>query len=107
MARRPDAPAPPARRKIGPLVGRLSTGRTLRLWRVGGYCVRLVLLVEGWTEKELPAFLKRWLDPQLPRPIGIHAVRLPGAPNFVNNVAKRVRSHLTHEEDTIAVFGLL
>ena len=69
--------------------------------------MRLVLLVEGWTEKELPAFLKRWLDPQLPRPIGIHAVRLPGAPNFVNNVAKRVRSHLTHEEDTIAVFGLL
>lgn len=69
--------------------------------------MRVVLLVEGWTEKELPTFLKRWLDPQLPQPIGLHAVRLAGASHYLGNVAKRTRSHLTNDEDAIAVFGLL
>jgi hypothetical protein len=68
--------------------------------------VKIVLLMEGWTEKELPPFLKRWLDPQLPQPISIQAVRFEGVHHFLDNVAKKTQLHLVNS-DAIAVFGLL
>lgn len=74
--------------------------------RIGENSVKIVLLVEGWTEKELPLFLKRWLDPQLAQPVGIQAVRFNGATDFMDNVATKTRLHLT-DRNTIAVFGLL
>ena len=37
--------------------------------------MKFVLFVEGYTEKYgVPAFLKRFLDPRLSRPVGIKAV---------------------------------
>jgi hypothetical protein len=68
--------------------------------------VKFILLVEGWTEKELPGFLKRWLDPQLPQPVGIQPVRLQGNANYLDNVDNRAHRYLS-SDDVIAVFGLL
>lgn len=68
--------------------------------------MRIVLLMEGWTEKVLPAFLKRWLDPQLPQPIGIKPVRFDGEGDYRRKAHKRVELYLA-EADTIAVIGLL
>lgn len=68
--------------------------------------MKIVLLVEGWTEKELPPFLKRWLDSQLPQPVRIQPVRFEGNAHYLDNVANKTRFHLS-SDDTIAVFGLL
>ena len=68
--------------------------------------MKFVLIVEGSTEKELPSFLKRWLDPKLPRPVGIQTVQLKGNANYLNNVANRSHFYLS-SDDVIAVFGLL
>ncbi len=69
--------------------------------------MRIVLFVEGWTERELPAFLKRWLDPRLEkRPVGLKVVRFEGVSNYLSDVARKARLYLT-DEDTLAVFGLL
>ena len=41
--------------------------------------MKFVLFVEGHTEKAaLPAFLKRWLDPQLEQRVGLKPVRFEG-----------------------------
>ncbi|AUX46272.1 uncharacterized protein SOCE26_077770 [Sorangium cellulosum] len=40
--------------------------------------MKIVLFVEGHTEKALPELLKRWLDPRLPQPIGIKIARFEG-----------------------------
>jgi len=70
--------------------------------------VKIVLFMEGWTEKELPPFLKRWLDPQIPqqKQIGIQAVRFEGVNHFLENVSIKANLHLA-SKDTLAVFGLL
>jgi len=68
--------------------------------------VKIILFVEGRTEKELPPFLKRWLDPQLPQPIGVQAVRFEGVNHFLENVSIKANLHLA-SKDTVAVFGLL
>ena len=44
--------------------------------------MKIVLLVEGWTEKELPPFLKRWLDSQSPLPVRIQPVRFEGNAHY-------------------------
>jgi len=68
--------------------------------------VKLLLYVEGDTEAYLPAFIKRWLDPQLPDPIRIKAVKLGGAPNYLKEVARRVRVALSEDPKDLAV-GLI
>jgi hypothetical protein len=68
--------------------------------------VRIVLFVEGWTERELPAFLHRWLDPQLEKSVGIKAVRFEGVRDYLSGVAQKASIYLA-EDDTLAVFGLL
>jgi hypothetical protein len=68
--------------------------------------MKIVLLIEGWTEKELPPFLKRWLDTQLPQPIRIQPVRFEGNQHYLDDVANKTHLHLATAE-TIAVFGLL
>ena len=70
--------------------------------------MKIVLFVEGGTEKELPPFLKRWLDPQLPqqKQIGIQAVSFEGVNHFLENVSIKANLHLA-SEDTVAIFGLL
>ncbi len=52
--------------------------------------MRFVLFVEGAAEETLPAFLKRWLDPRLTRPIRITSVRFEGWGHYREEVAKKV-----------------
>lgn len=68
--------------------------------------MKFVLLMEGWTEKVLPPFLKRWLDAQLRQPVGIHPVRFEGNQHYLKDFAGKTAFHL-QRQDTIAVFGLL
>ena len=69
--------------------------------------MKIVLLVEGWTEKELKPFIKRWLDTQLsPQTVGLQVVRFEGNAQFLRDVAGKTHFHLSLN-DTIAVFGLL
>ena len=40
--------------------------------QMGGSEMKFILFVEGRTEhKAIPSFLKRWLDPQLSKPVGV------------------------------------
>lgn len=69
--------------------------------------MRIVLFVEGWTETALPAFLKRWLDPRLERPVGLRpVVRFDGVRDYLSGMARKAQLYLA-EDDTLAVFGLL
>lgn len=72
--------------------------------------MRFVLFVEGHTEhKAVPAFLKRWLDPQLSQPVGIKPVRFEGWAELIDDVAKKARLYLEDpsNNDIIAVVSLL
>ena len=72
--------------------------------------MKFVLLVEGHTERvAVPKFLKRWLDPQLKRPVKIQTVRFEGWPELVKDLASRVSEILTGpaNSEVIAVVGLL
>jgi len=67
--------------------------------------VNFALFVEGHTERSIPAFLKRWLDPRLSRPVGIKPVRFKGSGDYLKNFSQRVRKDLDSGE-LIAVVGL-
>lgn len=72
--------------------------------------MKFVLFVEGDTEKKvLKEFLKRRLDPQLNKPVGIKVVLLKGWQNYVKDIAKKVELHLSGQTgaDVIAAIGLL
>jgi len=71
--------------------------------------MRFVLFVEGETEKALPSFLKRWLDPQLPQRVGIQTVRFTGWAEQTREVGNRARMYLNSREaeEIIAVVSLL
>ena len=69
--------------------------------------MKFVLFVEGHTEKKaLASFLKRWLDPQLDRRVGIQVVRFEGWPELVKDSPDKARMHL-RKSDVIAVIALL
>lgn len=69
--------------------------------------MKFVLFVEGHTEqKAVPAFLKRWLDPQLPAPVGIQCVRFEGWADLVKEAPKKAKLYLARR-DVIAVIALL
>ena len=40
--------------------------------------MNFALFVEGPTERAIPAFIKRWHDPRLTRPVGVKPVRFHG-----------------------------
>jgi hypothetical protein len=72
--------------------------------------MKFVLFVEGHTErKAIPAFLKRWLDPQLNQPVGIKPVRFEGWAELVDDAAKKAHQYLddSANSDIIAVVSLL
>ncbi len=71
--------------------------------------MKFVLFVEGHTEKSLSHFLKRWLDPRLPKPVGIQVVRFDGWGNYAKEIAKKVELHLSGRsgEQIIGAVGLL
>jgi hypothetical protein len=72
--------------------------------------MKFILFVEGYTEhKALPQFLKKWLDPQLPNPVGIITVRFEGWPELVKDTPLKAKMYLDGPEknDIIAVISLL
>jgi len=69
--------------------------------------MRFVLFVEGHLERQaLPAFLKRWLDPRLERPVGIQAVRFEGWAELVKDAPTSAGMYLS-SQDVIGVIALL
>ncbi len=71
--------------------------------------MKLVLFVEGYTERALPAFFKRWLDPRLAQPVGIKVVRFEGWRNYVDEIARKVELNLSGRSgaDVVGAIGLL
>ncbi len=72
--------------------------------------MKFVLFVEGYTEKlAVPAFLKRWLDPRLDKPVGVKVVRFDGWPEYVKDIRQKVELNLSGATgaDIIAGIGLL
>ncbi len=69
--------------------------------------MKFILFVEGHTEKKaLAPFLKRWLDPQLPKPVGLQAVRFNGWSDLVKDSTIKAKLYLS-QPDVIAVIALL
>jgi Domain of unknown function (DUF4276) len=68
--------------------------------------VRIVLFVEGETERYLPEFLARWTEPKLANRIAIKAVNFGGVGNYMKYFAERSRLALEQSE-VIAVVGLI
>ena len=72
--------------------------------------MKFVLFVEGHTEKAaLPQFLGRALNPHLPKPVGIQAIRFDGWRDYERrcaNVATR-QLHGRKAREIIALIGLL
>ena len=69
--------------------------------------MKFVLFAEGHTEKKaIPSFLKRWLDPQLPRPVGIQCVRFEGWAELVKDARTKAELYLSRS-DIMAVIALL
>ena len=71
--------------------------------------MRFILFVEGDTEKFLPAFLKRWLDPRLSSPVGIKPVCFKGWQKLVKDTPDKAKDYLngSQEDEIIAVIALL
>ena len=71
--------------------------------------MKFILVAEGHTEEQLPAFIKRWLDPRLASRVGIHLVRLPGWGAVEDGIADRARAYLEgpSADEIVAVVGLL
>jgi hypothetical protein len=69
--------------------------------------VKFALFVEGYTERAaVPAFLKRWLDPQLSHPVAIQPVNLLGSGGYLSTFVQRAKRDLGSGQ-LIAVVGLL
>lgn len=68
--------------------------------------MKLALHVEGYTERALPAFLKRWLDPKLSEAVRIAPINLLGSGSYLSSFANRVTRDLASGRLTAAV-GLL
>ena len=60
--------------------------------------MKLGLYVEGSTEKAVPAFIKRWLDPQLPLPVSVVPIPFRGAQDYLNHFADRVKLALAERK---------
>lgn len=72
--------------------------------------MKFVLLAEGDTEKQaIGEFLKRCLDRQLTRPVGIKVVNFHGKGNLVSKIASRAQDHLDGPDagEIVAVIGML
>ncbi len=72
--------------------------------------MKFKLFVEGYTEqKAIPAFLKRWLDVQLDKRIGIQAVRFEGWQELVKDTPIKAKQYLEgpNNQDIIGVIALL
>jgi hypothetical protein len=68
--------------------------------------VKFALYVEGYTERALSSFLKRWLDPRLSQPVAVAPVRFSGSGDYQRSFAQRANRDLGGSQ-LIAVIGLL
>jgi len=69
--------------------------------------MKFVLFVEGNTEhKTLAPFLKRWLDPRLPKPVGIQPVPFQGWADLVKEAPIKADLYLA-SDDVLSVIALL
>lgn len=69
--------------------------------------MQFILFVEGHTEnKAIPSFLKRWLDRQLSKHVGIKSVRFEGWPELVKDSPTKANLYLS-QDSVIAVIALL
>jgi hypothetical protein len=72
--------------------------------------MKFVLLVEGATEKQTAGeFIKRWLDPQLTRSVGVQVVGFHGYAELARKLVPKALSYLEspRADEIIAVIGLL
>ena len=71
--------------------------------------MKFILFVEGHTEHQaIAAFLKRWLDPRLPVPVGVQTVRFDGWAEMVRDAPQKAKMYLNAPKgDVIAVVALL
>jgi hypothetical protein len=71
--------------------------------------MKFILFVEGYTEENLPAFLKKWLDPRLSKAVGIKSVRFDGWKELVKDTPLKAGMYLNgpKKDEIIAVFALL
>jgi len=71
--------------------------------------VKFILFVEGHTEHQaIAAFLKRWLDPRLPVPVGVQTVRFDGWAEMVRDAPQKAKMFLNAPKgDVVAVIALL
>jgi len=68
--------------------------------------VRIVLYVEGDTERSLPEFFARWLNPKLQEAIQIRSVVFHGVGNYLKEFSSRAKLDLTVPQ-VKAIFGLI
>ena len=57
--------------------------------------MRIVLYVEGDTERSLPEFLAKWLNPKLQEAIQIRPVVFHGVGNYLKDFSKRAKLDLS------------
>ena len=71
--------------------------------------MKFILFVEGHTEHQaIAAFLKRWLDPRLPAPVGVQTVRFDGWAEMVRDAPQKAKMYLNAPKgDVVAVIALL
>lgn len=71
--------------------------------------MKFILFVEGHTEHQaIAAFLKRWLDPRLPVPVGVQTVRFDGWAEMVRDAPQKAKMYLNAPKgDVLAVIALL
>lgn len=66
---------------------------------------RIALFVEGETERALPEFLHRWIDPQLAAgsKVGIRPVSFSGVSNYLDELALKAEMYLTRNGCQVVV----
>jgi hypothetical protein len=66
---------------------------------------RIALFVEGHTERALPVFIHRWLDPQLPQAekVGITPVKFHGVSDYLDNLAQKIGLYLDERRANFVV----
>ena len=68
--------------------------------------MRILLYVEGDTEKSLPAFISRWLAPKIQDNVQIRPVNFHGVGNYKNEFARRALRDLRSPE-IIGIVGVI
>lgn len=66
---------------------------------------RIALFLEGETERALPPFIHKWLDPQLPegKKVGITPVKFDGVSNYLDDLRTMVATYLDERRANFVV----